>query len=92
MALVFLSSGLQSTLLISIDVVLLTLPEVTKTVQDGVTLKMEAKDHGTYIDVITIYMASVTALFMIFFKTELKRTNAEKADKNPSKIPYQAWN
>ena len=92
MALLFLSSGLQSTLLISIDVVLPTLPEVTETVQDGVTLKMEAKDHGTYIDVITIYMASVTALFMIFFKTELKRTKAEQADENPSKKPFQAWN
>ena len=95
MALLFLSSGLQSTLLIGIDVVLPTLPEVTKTLQDGVTLKTEAKDHGTYIDVITIYMASVTALFMIFFKTELKRTKAEQAEMsngNPSKITYQAWN
>ena len=95
MALSFLSSILQGTLLISIDMVLSPLPEVTMTVQDGITLKLEAKDHGTYIDVITVYMASVTALFMIFFKTELKRTKAEQAERaneNPSKITYQAWN
>ena len=95
MALSFLSSILQGTLLISIDMVLSPLPEVTMTVQDGITLKLEAKDHGTYIDVITIYMASVTALFMIFFKTELKRTKAEQAEMsngNLSKITYQAWN
>ena len=95
MALSFLSSILQGTLLISIDMVLSPLPEVTMTVQDGITLKLEAKDHGTYIDVITVYMASVTALFMIFFKTELKRTKAEQADMsngNRSKITYQAWN
>ena len=75
--------------------VLSPLPEVTMTVQDGITLKLEAKDHGTYIDVITVYMASVTALFMIFFKTELKRTKAEQAEMsngNLSKITYQAWN
>ena len=75
--------------------VLSPLPEVTMTVQDGITLKLEAKDHGTYIDVITIYMASVTALFMIFFKTELKRTKAKQAEMsngNLSKITYQAWN
>ena len=95
MALSFLSSILQGTLLISSDMVLSPLPEVTMTVQDGITLKLEAKDHGTYIDVITVYMASVTALFMIFFKTELKRTKAEQAEMsngNLSKITYQAWN
>ena len=95
MALSFLSSILQGTLLISIDMVLSPLPEVTMTVLDGITLKLEAKDHGTYIDVITVYMASVTALFMIFFKTELKRTKAEQAEMsngNLSKITYQAWN
>ena len=95
MALSFLSSILQGTLLISIDMVLSPLPEVTMTVQDGITLKLEAKDHGTYIDVITVYMASVTALFMIFYKTELKRIKAEQAEMsngNLSKITYQAWN
>ena len=95
MALSFLSSILQGTLLISIDMVLSPLPEVTMTVQDGITLKLEAKDHGTYIDVITVYMASVTALFMIFYKTELKRIKAEQAEMsngNQSKITYQAWN
>ena len=78
MALLFLSSGLQGTLLISIAMVLSPLPEVTKKVQDGITSKLETKDHGTYIDFITLYMASVTALFIIFFKTELKRTKAEQ--------------
>ena len=95
MALSFLSSILQGTLLISSDMVLSPLPEVTMTVQDDITLKLEAKDHGTYIDFITVYMASVTALFMIFFKTELKRTKAEQAEMsngNLSKITYQAWN
>ena len=74
MAFIYLSSGIQGTVLMVIDFILV--------------------DYGMYLDFITVYMVTLTVLFMIFFKTEMKRTNADKAanwNENVTDKPIEAW-
>ena len=74
MAFIYLSSGIQGTVLMVIDFILV--------------------DYGTYLDFITVYMVTLSVLFMIFFKTEMKRTNADKAanlNENVTDKPIEAW-
>ena len=74
MAFIYLSSGIQGTVLMVIDFILV--------------------DYGMYLDFITVYMVTLSVLFMIFFKTEMKRTNADKAanlNENVTDKPIEAW-
>ena len=74
MAFIYLSSGIQGTVLMVIDFILV--------------------DYGMYLDFITVYMVTLTVLFMIFFKTEMKRTNADNAanwNENVTDKPIEAW-
>ena len=74
MAFIYLSSGIQGTVLMVIDFFLV--------------------DYGTYLDFITVYMVTLSVLFMIFFKTEMKRTNADNAanlSENVTDKPIEAW-
>ena len=74
MAFIYLSSGIQGTVLMVIDFFLV--------------------DYGTYLDFITVYMVTLSVLFMIFFKTEMKRTNADNAanwNENVTDKPIEAW-
>ena len=74
MAFIYLSSGIQGTVLMVIDFILV--------------------DYGMYLDFITVYMVTLSVLFMIFFKTEMKRTNADNAanwNENVTDKPIEAW-
>ena len=87
MAFLYLSSAVQGTVLMVIDNILVNLSP-TSTPDDA------SKDYGTYLDFITVYMVTLSVLFMIFFKTEMKRTNADKAanwNENVTDKPIEAW-
>ena len=38
----------------------------------------EPKNYSNYLNFITIYMVILSLLFMIFFKTDMKRTKADQ--------------
>ena len=44
------------------------------------------KDYSNYLNFITIYMMLLSALFMIFFKTDMKRSKADEDSRERSKI------
>ena len=92
MAFLYLSSAVQGTVLMVIDNILVNLSP--KSTPDDELMKSKAKYYGTYLDFITVYMVTLSVLFMIFFKTEMKRTNADKAanlNENVTNKPIEAW-
>ena len=46
----------------------------------------QPKDYSDYLNFITVYMLLLSVLFMIFFKTEMKRSNADEDSKERAKI------
>ena len=46
----------------------------------------QPKDYSAYLNFITVYMLLLGLLFMIFFKTEMKRSNADDESKEKAKI------
>ena len=78
MAFLYLSSAVQGTALMVIENIL-----VDKSHD-------ESKDYGTYLDFITVYMFTLSVIFMIFFKSEMKRTNADNTTYLNDK-PIEAW-
>ena len=87
MAFLYLSSAVQGTVLMVIDIILINLSP-TSTPDDA------SKDYGTYLDFITVYMFTLSVIFMIFFKSEMKRTNADNAanlSENVIDKPIEAW-
>ncbi len=46
----------------------------------------QPKDHSAYLNFITVYMLCLSALFMLCFKTEMKRTNADEDSRERAKI------
>ena len=46
----------------------------------------QPKDYSAYLNFITVYMLILGLLFMIFFKTEMKRSNADDESKEKAKI------
>ena len=38
----------------------------------------QPQDYSNYLMIMTVYILCISSLFLIFFKTELKRTNADK--------------
>lgn len=46
----------------------------------------QPKDYSNYLNFITVYMLLLSALFMICFKTEMKRSNADEDSKERAKI------
>ena len=42
------------------------------------------KDYSSYLNFITVYMVSLSALFLFCFRTEMKRTNADENSKDKS--------
>ena len=92
MAFLYLSSAVQGTVLMVIDNILVNLSPTST--PDDELMKSEAKYYGTYLDFFTVYMVTLSVLFMIFFKTEMKRTNADKAvnlNENVTDKPIEAW-
>ena len=83
MAFLYLSSAVQGTVLMVIDNILVNLSP-TSTPDDA------SKDYGTYLDFITVYMFTLSVIFMIFFKSEMKRTNADNTTYLNDK-PIEAW-
>ena len=41
----------------------------------------QPKDYSNYLNFITVYMLLLGLLFMLFFKTDMKRTNADDSSK-----------
>ena len=85
-AFMFLSSALQGVLLMVVENSLgypLTKEEMK--VQSCVALgedgHQQPKDYSSYLNFITIYMLVLSALFMLCFKTEMKRANADELSK-----------
>merc|ERR1712018_345169 len=84
----FLSSALQGVLLMIVENPLgypLTDEEmkIQTCVAEGDHGHQQPKDYSSYLNFVTIYMLVLCALFMLCFKTEMKRTNA---DENSKKI------
>ena len=46
----------------------------------------QPKDYSAYLNFITVYMLLLGLLFMLFFKTEMKRSNADEESKEKAKI------
>ena len=66
---------------------------------DSGNKKLQSKDYSSYLDFITIYMISLCVIFLIFFKTKMKRTIAdgESSESNEtlgsreSSVKKHAW-
>ena len=46
----------------------------------------QPKDYSSYLNFITVYMLLLSVLFMICFRTEMKRSNADEDSKERAKI------
>ena len=82
----FLSSALQGVLLMVVENPLGNpLTEEEMKIQSCVALgedgHQQPKDYSSYLNFITIYMLVLCALFMLCFKTEMKRANADELSK-----------
>ena len=62
------------------------LMEIQTCVAEGDHGHQQPKDYSAYLNFITVYMLLLGLLFMIFFKTEMKRTNADDESKEKAKI------
>ena len=85
-AFMFLSSALQGVLLMVVENSLgYPLTEEEMKIQSCVALgedgHQQPKDYSSYLNFITIYMLVLSALFMLCFKTEMKRANADEFSK-----------
>lgn len=54
-------------------------------VAQGDSGHQQPKDYSGYLNFITIYMVLLSLLFMIFFKTDMKRTMADEDSKERTK-------
>ena len=86
-AFLFLSSAVQGVFLMLVENGLGTpLSEEEMAVQTCVKLGEEGhqqpKDYSSYLYFITAYMSTLVVVFIVFFKTELKRSLADKEQKS----------
>jgi len=49
---------------------------------------LEPKDYTLYLLVVTIYMLVLISIYMFFFKTELRRTNAANYNRPPGNLSF----
>ena len=98
-AFIFLSSALQGVLLMYMENHLGTpFPknseesEIQSCVSKEDTGHQQPKDYSSYLNFITVYMVVMSCIYMVFFKTDMKRTKAdeESATKERSKIVINA--
>lgn len=90
-AFIFLSSALQGVLLMEIENHVGTpLNEEEMKLQTCVAHgdlgHQQPKDYSTYLNFITVYMLCLSVLFMVCFRTEMKRSNADENSKERAKI------
>ena len=62
------------------------LMKIQTCVAEGDHGHQQPKDYSAYLNFITVYMLLLGLLFMIFFKTEMKRSNADDESKEKAKI------
>ena len=97
-AFIFLSSALQGVLLMYMENHLGTpFPknskesEIQSCVSKEDTGHQQPKDYSNYLNFITVYMVIMSCIYMVFFKTDMKRTKAdEESSKERSKIVINA--
>ena len=87
----FLSSALQGVLLMVVENPLgydlsPEEMEIQTCVENGDEGHQQPKDYSSYLNFITIYMLVLCALFMLCFKTEMKRTIADEDSKKKEAI------
>ena len=88
-AFLFLSSALQGVLLMQAENMLGTpLDQEAMAIQtcvaEGDLGHQQPKDYSSYLNFVTIYMSVLILIFIGFFNTEMKRTNADKEAKRES--------
>ncbi len=84
-AFIFLSSALQGVFLMQVENSFGgPLDEEGMSVQscvlEGEHGHQQPKDYSSYLNFITVYMCSLIVIFIVFFRTELHRTNADNAE------------
>ena len=97
-AFIFLSSALQGVLLMYMENNLGTPfdpnspeSEIQSCVSKEDTGHQQPKDYSNYLNFITVYMVIMSCIYMVFFKTDMKRTKAdEESSKERSKIVINA--
>jgi FLVCR family MFS transporter 7 len=85
-AFIFLSSALQGVLLMELENHISSdlskeKMEIQTCVDPSDHGHQQPKDYSNYLNFITVYMLLLGLLFMLFFKTEMKRTNADDSSK-----------
>ena len=90
-AFIFLSSALQGVLLMEMENHISSdLDDEKMEIQTCVSKDdhghQQPKDYSAYLNFITVYMLLLGLLFMLFFKTEMKRSNADDESKEKAKI------
>merc|ERR1711971_500877 len=85
-AFIFLSSALQGVLLMELENHISSdlteeKMDIQKCVDPSDHGHQQSKDYSNYLNFITVYMLLLGLLFMLFFKTEMKRTNADDSSK-----------
>ena len=92
-AFIFLSSALQGVLLMYMENHLGTpFPknspesEIQSCVSKEDAGHQQPKDYSSYLNFITVYMVVMSCIYMVFFKTDMKRTKADEESKERSKI------
>ena len=59
--------------------------------ETGTGKHQQPKDYSSYLNFITVYMVIMSCIYMVFFKTDMKRTKAdEESSKERSKIVINA--
>merc|ERR1712123_290539 len=55
---------------------------------EGAANHLEPKDYTYYLLAVTIYMMVLISIYMFFFKTELRRTNAANYSRPPGNLTF----
>jgi len=85
-AFIFLSSALQGVILMVAENHLsenlsneeMKIQVCVETTDDWTKGHQQPQNYSNYLTMMTVYIISISSLFLFFFKTELKRTNADK--------------